>query len=537
MDFLTQPFHPPAKQPTSPSLPAHSPGEASTSSSSPATPTDKARYSPTETPSTTHSAAHQLHVDRFSAVRTASPTTKAAGLPGEEKVDYPSEQKGDWKAFGRVAAMVVVWEEGTVGEGEKEAEKRLREEQGLGEWVVEGQLWVTKDNHLLLILDRDFPPLSIDRSNVHLTRTISGNFLTRRLSLGGGSGTGGSPVRTRRSSTSSTGGNGGESAEEGPTSPVMGFLKKMVAAVSIGGKKSSTGEGGEEGSGKDLTRTRSIELGKRRASEQREAKLLQDEASAVGGEGRKSKEKEREEREEGGEEGEGVGGGTIRFEECRIERVKGPLPEYKGYPITALSIASLSTSFTSLRFYPHRSSSDPPLHPGSEPISEFAIPPHVASELFGSATLFEGTEVHPPVVEMDVRMAGGREGEQLVEGAKGQREGNRGREVTVGFVFKELLLAQEATTFHTRLSSLLPASQPRPSSPLARTISGNATSGGGGSGFGATLLRTLSGGGGSSSKEPAPSSPPPTSAGKQGRRRSSFMGFGFSDGEGHEPTN
>ncbi|GAA6031291.1 hypothetical protein JCM8097_005587 [Rhodosporidiobolus ruineniae] len=526
MDFLTQPFRPPPRSPASrsPNLGDSRPRKSSYASDAPSTSSSSgpaASTSSAGSTSTPHAVFHEDHVDRFAQLRTASPLPGAEkGLPGEEPVDYPSVKKGDWKAFGKVAAQVVVWEDGTIGHL---SERKLREEEGCGEWVVEGSLWVTKDDKILLIRDRDFPPLSVDRTSVLANSAHAGRRLSLSLSR-----TRSQSPSVRRSTTPSSADLppiGDEHAGQ-PSQPVVGFFKKLVSAVSP--KKG--GEGTDE-AGLKLSRTKSLELGKQRAKEHRE-ELKQ----------KQQPQKALEAMDNVGEsavadEGEGgAGAPTVTFGGVVEKRNGTPFPEYKGYPVTALHIPC--TAISSVRHYPHHNPLSPVVTPSSgpaasgEPISSvFAT--NGAADAVGSTTQVEGLDVRPPVVEVDVRPV-------LQEGTEVGREkgGNRAREVTVGFVFKELLLSHEAATFHTRLLALHHASQSASLAPSTSPTLGS---------FGAALLRTVSGGT-SASNNPPPLPPlgatgshkgkeketaaPASSAfegdaPKVGRRGSLFGGFSF----------
>ncbi|BGP18147.1 hypothetical protein JCM10213_007753 [Rhodosporidiobolus nylandii] len=400
MDFLTQPFMRPSRSPPPPHRPSAPPTPStSISSSHPARQDSPSTQSSTSTP---HSVYHAAHIDRFSALRTASPQP-VAERPEEERLRYPSEKEGDWRAYGKVQARV------------------MEHERKEGEWVVEGGLWLMKDNRLLLLLDPSFPPFHI-------------------------------PPPIRPSSPSA------------PSSPVLGFFKKLLSPFkpSSHAASSSTAYAG----GASLARTPTIETGKGKA------------------------------------------------------RV-AVFPDYKGYPITALSLPNPSTSITSLTFTPQQP------RPPSSPSLPLSLKRTISGsssrrrsslsvkDVLGSDGEVEGLEVDPPVVEIEVREREGEKGENL------------GRACRVAFVFKEVLLAQEAATFHSRLSALDNPSS-RPSSPSAR--------------FGANLVGTLSGGlvGGSSAEKEQKTT---SGKGKEkeaaredetalGRRRSRLFGQGYAAGKG-----
>uniref|UniRef100_A0A0K3CRR5 RING-type E3 ubiquitin transferase n=1 Tax=Rhodotorula toruloides TaxID=5286 RepID=A0A0K3CRR5_RHOTO len=428
--------------------------------------------------------------DKFAALRSHSPAARP--LEDEPRIECPSVQKGDWRAYGRVKAQVVLWPEGTVGEKGVKA-KKVREvlADKADEWVVEGTLWVTKNKDILLVLDRNIPPFHIDFSNLRASPTLS-----RRLSLSG--------LRRTISRTSTT--SGGEAREdteedkENTGGGVRGFVKKIVEAVKPRG--ASTSEGGD---GLALTRTRSSHKSQRSVKERRKS---HDASAGVarGGE-------EREQREEGTQ---GAQGG-LAFSEPVIERREGPFPAYKGHSITALYISSPYLIRTARFYAQHKPAS--PLSLGL-PIS---TPPDDAVAQDPSREPREDLGLVPPVVEVDVAQP--EEGRKY-EGV-GEGEGVRMREVTVGFVFPDVLLADEATDFHSRLEFLL-----RPSSPSGQPTTTTT---------GSSLFRTLSRGGTFTTTSPnAPPVPASTEEGgeipsetatvemlatapKQRRRGSSFL--------------
>ncbi|BGP09823.1 hypothetical protein JCM10049v2_005697 [Rhodotorula toruloides] len=393
--------------------------------------------------------------DKFAALRSHSPA--AGPLEDEPRIEYPSVQKGDWRAYGRVMAQVVLWPEGTVGEKGVKA-KKVREvlADKADEWVVEGTLWITKNKEILLVLDRNVPPFHIDFSTLRAAPTLS-----RRLSLSG--------LRRSISRTSTTsGGDAREDTEEDKENTgggVRGFVKKIVEAVKP--RRASSSEGGD---GLALTRTRSSHKSQRSIKERRKS---HDANAGVA----KGEEERRGEREEGSAQG---GQGGLAFAEPVIERREGPFPAYKGHSITALYISS-PYLIRSIRFYAqHKPTSPPSL---GLPIS---TPPDDAAAQDPSREPREDLGLVPPVVEVDVAQP--EEGRKY-EGV-GEGEGLRMREVTVGFVFPDVLLADEATDFHTRIESLLRPSSP--SGPAATTTTGS------------SLFRTLSRGASSPSAPPIP---------------------------------
>ncbi|GAA5838762.1 hypothetical protein JCM11251_006730 [Rhodosporidiobolus azoricus] len=543
MDFLTQPFRPPPRRKSdsgSPPPPEQPPSPTRGSTRKDSLSSCGSSQASSEA-STSHTPVHLDHCARFSLLRTAAPLApNADGLPNEKRLPYPSDQAGDWQAFGRVQGRVVVWEKGTIG---VVGEKQMREdEKGVAEWVVEGKLWLTKSEQILLILDRDhFPPLPIDRAAALSARTsrppsrpsssrgfngLSG--LARRLSrTESGAST---PVAggRRRSSVGSFGAGAAEAAggsiaadadeqtaADGSKSSVRGFLKRVASPF-------RRDKANEAGSGDDrslrLERTRSTEVERRRASEHRAQITAQAPVQAQKQTITAGFPEDRELSsaiDDDDEEDEGVGGwagglpgAAVTFEEPN-GRDRGPLPDYKGYPITALLIPSPLHIHT-IRFYPAQTGSSSS-HTSSffggssapdEPIT--TVPPSTSNSgsqalegtigldalLAGGGGTVEGMEWKPPVVEVDVFEPIDDSGISAGD-EDAQEEGNKAREVTIGFVFKEVLLAQEATTFYNRLLALLPPTHPQAHSPTrGRSPSPSQEH----SGVGNALMRTLTGG-------------------------------------------
>jgi len=305
-DFLTRDLTAPPSRLAQPSAPAHptaaGPSPASptrsTSAASPSHATastaqadrrtsDAASLTPSSATGSTleHNAVVEQTAARFATLRTADPApapSSSSGVPGEPAVEPPTVAKGDWLAYGRVKAQVVLWPEGTVG---VKGGKKLREREGDEEWVVEGTLWVTKvrapssrrrprafrlsqaDQHLLgrsqlgeivLVINQTKPPVHVDRSRARMAS------LGRRLSIGS----------FGRTTSRDSGGAGGtdstaatdddaHAAGDGTKGGFTGFVKKVVSAVTPGKSSSSSSAAahGEVGSGDgmSLTRTRTGE--------------------------------------------------------------------------------------------------------------------------------------------------------------------------------------------------------------------------------------------------------------------------------------
>ncbi|GAA5945954.1 hypothetical protein JCM3775_007557, partial [Rhodotorula graminis] len=173
-----------------------------------------------------------------------------------------------------------------------------------------------------------------------------------------------------------------------------------------------------------------------------------------------------------GEEAAAGGRGGLTFEEP--EKAPSPFPTYKGHPVTALYIRSPSL-IHSLRFYPHRKVQRSSFGSGSKdaPVSSAPGPAAPKDENGQLPEADSALLVSAPIVELDV-----------VDKDKGLevvgQEGNR-REVTIGFVFKDVLLMNEADTFRRRVEALLHPPAAADSSPQQP------------SGFGSALMRTISG--------------------------------------------
>ncbi|BGP50040.1 hypothetical protein JCM10450v2_005948 [Rhodotorula kratochvilovae] len=482
MDFLTQPLASAARSPPAQAYQSVPPTSTSTAAPPAATSSHDAAERASLVPSVATSAtsdqtALDHNASRFASLRTAdTAVSPSAGLPGEPVIDPPSIGKGDWRAYGRVKAQVVLWPEGTVG---LKSGKKLRDCDDGEEWVVEGTLWVTKNHEIVLILDHDKAPVHADRTKARMSPP------GRRLSIGSFG---------RTSSREIPSANEGESAPAAATttadeaappaehkSPVLGFVKKVLSAVTPG--KSSHGESAAStGEGLGLTRTRTGE----RAGQ------------AATGTTAPAADPQRRQSVDGTQAAAGAAGaghGGLTFEEP--ERTRSPFPTYKGHSVTALYISSPS-AIHSVRFYPHRTCQGPGSPGGTNMGKDLPI-----SAAPGAATgaVEEGRPpgsdetllVHAPVVELDVA-------DKSKAGFAGADEEGRKREVTVGFVFKDILLMNEAESFRQRVETLLHGS----SSTGADSSTGATGAGAAGGGFGSVLKRTISGKSGAASGSVSP---------------------------------
>ncbi|TNY18116.1 hypothetical protein DMC30DRAFT_403996 [Rhodotorula diobovata] len=420
MDFLTQSFSPAARVPqaqqaTQPEAPTYAEPSSPSTSAAPSagspTTTSTTRDRRTSdsasvaTSSTFGTAALEQTAAHFAALRTAdtaeSPTV---GLPGEPIVEAPSLARGDWLTYGRVKAQVVLWPEGTVG---VKGGKKLREREGDEEWVVEGTLWITKNKEIILVLSHDKPPIHVDRSRARLAslgRRLSGS-LGRTVSRESGE-----RVAAPVGSSTSTGDDDAE--HEQHKSGFSGFVKKMVSAVTPGGKSSSHGE--TSGDGVTLTRTRTGERTPRTTTNGEAASATTPQRRQSGDETARH--------------------GALTFEEP--EKVHSPFPTYKGHPVTALYISSPAL-INSVRFYPHRKVERSSFGAGSKDAPVSSAPGAAAPKDENGRIPSPSAEDHvllvqAPVVELDVV-----DKDKALEtvGSEGSK-----REVTVGFVFKDVLL-------------------------------------------------------------------------------------------------
>ncbi|GAA5867165.1 hypothetical protein JCM1840_001505 [Sporobolomyces johnsonii] len=465
MDFLTQPFSRAAAPPRS--APAPSPSPPSTSSS-PSVPVVHHRQPDDETASVVTTSTEGID-DRFAQLRTAPPPM--GPVPGEAILQVPSTKAGDWLAYGRVSAHVVLWDDGTVGES-----KKLRDEVIKEEWIVEGTLSLTKDDQILLIIDRDVPPLpvlvsgpskssrrlsfgrrkSLTPGSSEATSATSETVASPCRSLDDASPT--SRAREHEQEDSDPWQTEGGFSERGSSSGrggFGGFVKKIVGAVrstSRGRTKTleqpqqQSDDGTGTGTGLGLTRTiTGGSEGRRRA---------------VGAATTGQQEREQEQRtgppSDYGSRPEAL---QLKFDEpAAIDKNPSPFPTYKNHPVTALCISSPSY-IHALRFYPQRTLSPVAASESGLYSFPFLFGPATArdapiSSPPGSPSLcsYPGSiAVQPPVVELDVAVPG-----QYLEAEHPQaRDEGRKREVTVGFVFKEVMMATEADDFKSRLEGKL----------------------------------------------------------------------------------
>ncbi|GAA5971995.1 hypothetical protein JCM11641_002447 [Rhodosporidiobolus odoratus] len=433
MDFLTHPLLPPSSSHPAPPSPSPS------SPSSPSSPLTEASSSILErqpsassSHSTPHSEHHQIHVSRFSALRTAA-LPQHEGVEGEKGVKWPDTKKGDWRAFGRVRAYVVLKREREGGQ-QGSSDGNSDEE----EWAVEGVLWMTTENRILLNLDRSFPPLRIARSTRWTTPTPLPLMrrLSRTISTDSATADTKHENRRRRFSSSSTSSSSGSGPAQGSKGVVKGYLKKVMATM-LPNQSAHEEESKRGGNGLSRTSTREEKLGGRRSSSVQRAIIR------TPGDG-----------DEAVSSGEVRGETSVRFEENEPREAdepsreqQGVFPEYKNHPITALHISSVS-SITALRFFPQTSltstSSSAP-----EPTTSAWQPDLDPS----SDEPTQRLEVKPPVVELDITADG-----FTADQARG--ETNLNRSCTVGFVFKEILLADSTRHHGMQRSNDFPFSPP-----------------------------------------------------------------------------
>ncbi|GAA5910503.1 hypothetical protein JCM5296_003680 [Sporobolomyces johnsonii] len=486
MDFLTQPFSRAAAPPRSAPAPPPAPSPPSTSSS-PSVPVVHHRHPDDETTSVVSASTEGVD-DRFAQLRTAPPPM--GPVPGEAILPVPSTKAGDWLAYGRVSAHVVLWDDGTVGES-----KKLRDEVIKEEWIVEGTLSLTKDDQILLILDRDVPPLPVlvggpSKSSRRLS-------FGRRKSLTPGSSEAtsatsetASPCRSLDDASPTS--RGREHEQEEQSDPWQteggfsergsssgrggfgGFVKKIVGAV----RSTSRGrtkyleqpqqqQQSDDGTGLGLTRTITGGSGGRR----RAVSAAATEVSCPVGTGEQKREQGQRTESSPSDYVSRPEALQLKFDEpAAIDKNPSPFPTYKNHPITALCISSPSY-IHALRFYPQRTLS--PVAASESGLYSFPF-------LFGPATSrdapissspgspslcsYPGSiAVQPPVVELDVAVPG----RYLEAGPPQARDEGRKREVTVGFVFKEVMMATEADDFKSRLEGKLGGA------PLRRVGSGS----------------------------------------------------------------
>lgn len=129
--------------------------------------------------------------ERFAQLRTSP----AAGRESEQPRDMPSLRKGDWRAFSRVEAHVVVWQDGQFLKGAR-PDKRVEQET-----VLAGTVWCStvsvpasllashtdelryQTDELIFVVDQSTPPRSEPLSVGKQRRSSAFASLSRRLSL------------------------------------------------------------------------------------------------------------------------------------------------------------------------------------------------------------------------------------------------------------------------------------------------------------------------------------------------------------------
>lgn len=140
-DFLTQPLLSAATSPPPLASPALAAAPAATLDAATVSPPpgldsdkDKLDNDGISFQSTTSDGGLSDTGDRFAQLRT----TEVGGREGEAPLEAPSLRKGDWRAFSRVEARVVVWQD---GELKKSGRHRRTAEL---ETVLAGTIWLTK---------------------------------------------------------------------------------------------------------------------------------------------------------------------------------------------------------------------------------------------------------------------------------------------------------------------------------------------------------------------------------------------------------
>ncbi|POY70869.1 hypothetical protein BMF94_6046 [Rhodotorula taiwanensis] len=464
MDLLTQPF---AHQLSTPSRPA--PADLTSTSHEGGRNVDRQPSidDRTSIATTSTSDAVQQSAANFSQLRTAP--ASAAGLPNEPRVEAPSVVKGDWRVYGHVKAQCIFWNEGALAQKGLGSNWRKEREKlaDVHEWAGE----------IVFVLDPASPPTLVDRPS---KPTVTGESddaerpmgSARRLSF---SSLGRSISRESRSS-----GPGPVTNQPAPTSefpePQGGFrglVKKIVSAVSpSSSKKELPADAAAAATPGDALHRVTTHERQAHAIEEDVAPAPQTELA----------------------QHEPASGTGLTFEEPETGRGKAedPLPAFKGYAITALSVGSASR-IRSMRFFPRRAV--PTTSPNDLPLS--------STELHDLIDV-GGEKVHPPVVELDIA-----EWIAPEDGKSAFDEENapiRKREVTIGFAFRDVLLLHEADDFRARVEALVAAVPPteRSASPT----------------FGATLMRTISGRSLGRTTSTEDQATPPPAVLKKGRRGS-----------------
>ncbi|KAL8287340.1 hypothetical protein RQP46_003792 [Phenoliferia psychrophenolica] len=439
MDFLTQPLRSAVSPPSAAAVPIAATSDAPTASP-PAgidSDQDKPDTDGISFLSTTSDGGVSETGDRFAQLRT----TEAGGREGESPLEAPSLRKGDWRAFSRIEARVVVWQDG-------ELKRSGRHRSAEQETALAGTIWLTTDNQLVFVVDGSAPPrsepISVGKSS---RRSNAFESLSRRLSHSSHSRPG-SPITSpnnnnndktlspeptispgdasatkekkdrrrsqlpflrRKSDVEApvVGGSGPEKDEESNEKGIFAFIKGLFGSHNGGDDNDADG-----GLSLSRTRTKTVEA----PSAPRSDKSRSHSKSRSNSKSRKP-------------------------EEPVVTRAS-PLPTYQNHKITALHIPTPRESITSIRFLPQRptspssSASSPPL---SRQISREASTNSASLNVnFGG---IGALDLLPPRVEIEV----------VAKEAGASEEDGKGREVTVAFLFVEPLMAQEADELRQQL--------------------------------------------------------------------------------------
>lgn len=414
MEFITNPF---LSSPSS--LPLPSSELSSPSSPSQQSADDHTVVSTSEilsggagdhdTDSIDSQARENSEASAFNKLRTAV-QLKDRGL----SIERPSIKKGDWRAWGKCQAKVVVWNSRDALADDLDLRTRRVTEGVEKEWSLDGSVWLTKGNSLVFICDPSIPPEPVALSSPYLLKPTPGlNRLSRSLSrtLSIPTSINRKPKSTRTNSSSTA------ADEKDEKKGLVAFVKKLLK------RKSSSEKDGVDEVKADAKFPESAALSLERtvthvvdgADEDKPSRLkslswLHTDHNAERG----------------------------RFPSKRkgTTLLQSPLPSCQGQTVLALVVPDIPNSIHNIRYNPQVAS--PPLsRVGSI---------NTTHSRDGAKTRL-AVEI-PARVELDVgRKQLGTPGELLDEGQQ--------RDVTIAFCFSDILLATEAEDLRQKLQELI----------------------------------------------------------------------------------
>ncbi|KAK4705185.1 hypothetical protein P7C70_g1025, partial [Phenoliferia sp. Uapishka_3] len=334
---------------------------------------------------------------RFANLRTAT----LGGRDGEEPIEAPSLKNGDWRAYSRVEARVVVWQDRHKSSAAKNAE----------ETILSGTLWITKSNEIIFVVDTSSPPRSEPLTVGKPRKSSFGRRISQSLAL--------SPSATwdeRKGAKSAA-----PSSDADKNSRRRSWFKRSTSEVENPvGRREDENDAEEEGVSGLLAFVKNIFSGSGTSS-------VPDDDGGLS----LSRTRTRDPSSKPSSRPLSRSVSRSKSVEPPVATRASPLPTYENHTVTALRVADPAFSVTSVRFSPLRLRSGT-ASPSSPPLSR-----SVSREASGTSSqnlnFADQVDSLPPRVELDIAA-------RKDEGDEDRADGS-GREVTVAFCFVEPMLA------------------------------------------------------------------------------------------------